>query len=78
MLDLKISNVDFSVVGYTKYENESGISGCYAPSVGIARYLNGKHYSISMFGDEFVSSFKTSARTTTSKAWNNSSVARNQ
>lgn len=28
--------------GYTKYENEDGIVGCYPPSVGIARYLNVK------------------------------------
>lgn len=45
--------------GYTQYESETGTIGCYAPSVGIARYLNGKHYSISMLGNEFVSSFKT-------------------
>lgn len=36
--------------GYTKYESEDGISGCYAPSVGIARYLNGKSYKSYTFG----------------------------
>lgn len=37
--------------GYTKYETEDGITGCYAPSVGIARYLNAQNYRISMFGE---------------------------
>lgn len=41
---------------YTRYESEDGIVGCYAPNVGIARYLNGIHYKFSMFGNEFVSS----------------------
>lgn len=45
--------------GYTKYESTQGITGCYAPSVSIARYLNGKNFSILMHGDEFVSSFKS-------------------
>lgn len=45
--------------GYTKYESIGGITGCYAPSVGIARYLNGKNFSISMHGKEFISSFRT-------------------
>lgn len=45
--------------GYTKYESTEGITGCYAPSVSIARYLNGKNFSILMHGDEFVSSFKS-------------------
>lgn len=43
--------------GYTKYESVGGITGCYAPSVGIARYLNGRNFSISMLGEEFISSF---------------------
>lgn len=43
--------------GYTKYESAGGMTGCYAPSVGIARYLNGKNFSISLMGGEFVSSF---------------------
>lgn len=46
---------------YTQYESEDGIVGCYAPNVGIARYLNGKHYRISVSGNEFVSSLKPSA-----------------
>lgn len=50
---------------YTQYESEDGIVGCYAPNVGIARYLNGKHYRISMFGNQFVSSLEPSATTTT-------------
>lgn len=31
-------------IGYTSYEGESGIQGCYAPSVGIARYLISDSY----------------------------------
>lgn len=37
--------------GYTQYETEGGIVGCYAPSVGIARYLNEQRLSISISGD---------------------------
>lgn len=44
--------------GYEKYENTAGMIGCYAPSVGIARYLNGKHFNISMHGLKFVSSLQ--------------------
>lgn len=36
--------------GYTQYESDDGIVGCYAPSVGIARYLNGKNYKMYKFG----------------------------
>lgn len=35
---------------YTKYESNDGVIGCYAPSVGIARYLNGKNYKTYTFG----------------------------
>lgn len=37
--------------GYTKFETEDGINGCYAPSVGIARYLNARNYRIIMFDE---------------------------
>lgn len=36
--------------GYTTYESADGLIGCYAPSVGIARYLNGKSYKSYTFG----------------------------
>lgn len=50
--------------GYTKYETSHGMTGCYAPSVGIARYLNGKNFSISMLGEEFISSFLNTTHAT--------------
>lgn len=57
--------------GYTKYETVAGMTGCYAPSVGIARYLNGKNFSISMLGEEFISSFfNTTHATFVSTSWN--------
>lgn len=36
--------------GYTAYVSEGGITGCHAPSVGIARYLNGRKYNDYTFG----------------------------
>lgn len=39
--------------GFTPYDNKQttmGVSGCLAPSVGIARYLNGKNYKNYTFG----------------------------
>lgn len=36
--------------GYTKYDSDDGTVGCHAPSVGIARYLNGKHFKSYKFG----------------------------
>lgn len=36
--------------GYTQYETQDGIIGCHAPSVSIARYLNGKNYKNYTFG----------------------------
>lgn len=36
--------------GYTSYQSSDGIMGCYAPSVGIARYLNGNTYKSYTFG----------------------------
>lgn len=49
--------------GYTKYESEGGIVGCYPPSVGIARYLNAKHNNMNFFGDSRIinSSFESIA-----------------
>lgn len=35
---------------YTKYESADGLIGCYAPSVSIARYLNGVHRGPYTFG----------------------------
>lgn len=48
--------------GYTLYKTESGVNSCHGPSVGIARYLNGKHYKTYKFGfRRFVSSLDASS-----------------